>query len=131
MSSPPIPIPHTALLCSFCSKPEPAVQWLVAGPGGVYICNECVTMSAKIISESGTEESARSRADYLDPSVDIVLTRIGELVRTSDRIENQLVSSVNRLRERGTDWTAIAAAAGIGAESIQARLERAQHPASQ
>ena len=97
----------------------------------MYICNECVNMSAKIINESGTEESARSRADYLDPSVDIVLTRLGELVRTSDRIENQLVSSVNRLRERGTDWTAIAAAAGIGAESIQARLERAQHPASQ
>ena len=126
MSSAPISTPDTASLCSFCSKPEPSVQWLVAGPGGVFICNECVALSAKIIADSGTEESARSRAKYLDPSVDLVLTRLGELVRTGDRIEKQLVSSVSRLRELGTDWAVIAAAAGTETESIQARLERAE-----
>lgn len=127
MSSTPSPTPVTTALCSFCIKPESAVRWLVAGPGGVFICDECVDMSAKIITESGTEESARVRAAYLDPSVDVVLTRIGELVRTVDRVETQLVSSVTSLRERGTDWTAIAAAAGMDAKSIQARLSQTEH----
>src|SRR5262249_35068655 len=29
-------------LCSFCSKSKNEVRRLVAGPGGVYICDECV-----------------------------------------------------------------------------------------
>jgi hypothetical protein len=127
MSSIPNLTPDTVALCSFCSKPEPTVQRLVAGPGGVFICDECVNVSAKIITESGAEESARSRAAYFNPSAEVALARLGGLVRSADCVETQLVSSVSRLREQGTDWTAIAAAAGIDAASIQARLDRAEH----
>lgn len=126
MSASLIPTPDTAALCSFCSKPEPAVHRLVAG-SGVFICDECVDLSAQIIAESASssaEESARRRSAYFDPPVEVALARLGGLVRTADRAESQMVSSVFRLREQGTDWTAIAAAAEMGAESIQARLER-------
>ena len=129
MSSRPIPTSATAALCSFCSKPESAVQRLVAGPG-VFICDECVDLSTQIIASSA-EESARSHAANVDPSAEVRLARLGGLVRSADRVESQLVNSVSRLREQGTDWTAIAVAAGMGAESIQARLERAEHPTSQ
>ena len=27
--------------CSFCGKTQEHVQRLIAGPGGVYVCNEC------------------------------------------------------------------------------------------
>ena len=28
--------------CSFCGKNQDQVQRLVAGPGGVYVCDECI-----------------------------------------------------------------------------------------
>jgi ATP-dependent protease Clp ATPase subunit len=30
------------LVCSFCDKQQDQVQRLIAGPGGVYVCDECV-----------------------------------------------------------------------------------------
>jgi ribosomal protein L37AE/L43A len=30
------------LVCSFCRKQQDQVQRLIAGPGGIYICDECV-----------------------------------------------------------------------------------------
>ena len=36
------------LSCSFCGKNRNAVEKLIAGPG-VYICNECITLSYNIL----------------------------------------------------------------------------------
>ena len=32
------------LVCSFCGKQQDQVQRLIAGPGGVYVCDECVAV---------------------------------------------------------------------------------------
>ena len=40
--------------CSFCGKSQDQVRRLIAGPGSVYICDECVELCREII----TEESA-------------------------------------------------------------------------
>jgi hypothetical protein len=37
--------------CSFCGKAQDVVRRLIAGPGGVYICNECVNLCNEIIAE--------------------------------------------------------------------------------
>src|SRR5947208_471900 len=37
--------------CSFCGKSQEDVERLIAGPGTVYICNECVELCREIISE--------------------------------------------------------------------------------
>ena len=37
--------------CSFCGKPQEQVRKLIAGPGGAYICDECVDICAEIIEE--------------------------------------------------------------------------------
>ena len=52
--------------CSFCNRTENQVSKLIAGPEGVYICDECVAICADIIDESIEEE------DYSvnDPAVD-------------------------------------------------------------
>ncbi len=37
--------------CSFCAKDQSQVRRLVAGPGGVYICDECVEACRNVIRE--------------------------------------------------------------------------------
>jgi ATP-dependent Clp protease ATP-binding subunit ClpX len=37
--------------CSFCGKSQDQVQRLIAGPGGVYICDECIELCREIIEE--------------------------------------------------------------------------------
>ncbi|MBR4420562.1 MAG: ATP-dependent Clp protease ATP-binding subunit ClpX, partial [Clostridia bacterium] len=38
--------------CSFCGKSNSQVKKLIAGPDGVYICDECVEICQKVIKES-------------------------------------------------------------------------------
>ena len=37
--------------CTFCEKSRHHVQSLIAGPPGVYICNECVEICNTILKE--------------------------------------------------------------------------------
>ncbi len=37
--------------CSFCNKSEDQVRKLIAGPDGVYICDECIEICAEIVDE--------------------------------------------------------------------------------
>jgi ATP-dependent Clp protease ATP-binding subunit ClpX len=55
--------------CSFCGKRRDQVEVLVAGPGGVTICTECVDFCNEIIADArvrlatppqGPEQDARS-----------------------------------------------------------------------
>ncbi len=43
--------------CSFCNKPQSQVKKLIAGPAGVYICDECVDICEDIIEEEYEDES--------------------------------------------------------------------------
>ena len=42
--------------CSFCNKSEEQVHKLIAGPNGVYICDDCVEICSEIIEEEMNEE---------------------------------------------------------------------------
>ena len=42
--------------CSFCNKTQDQVRKLIAGPQGVYICDECVEICSDIIEEEYEEE---------------------------------------------------------------------------
>lgn len=41
--------------CSFCGKAQDQVRKLIAGPNGIYICDECVDICADIIEEEYEE----------------------------------------------------------------------------
>jgi hypothetical protein len=41
--------------CSFCAKNQAQVKKLIAGPGGIYICEECVALCVSIVSEQGID----------------------------------------------------------------------------
>ena len=40
-----------AIRCSFCNKSQAQVRKLIAGPNGVYICDECIDVCSEIIEE--------------------------------------------------------------------------------
>ena len=52
--------------CSFCNKTQSQVRKLIAGPAGVYICDECVEMcirdSLMVTDDSGRERKRACRA---------------------------------------------------------------------
>jgi hypothetical protein len=53
--------------CSFCGKSQDQVRRLIAGPGAVYICDECVDLCREIIDEEwppvSTVRAGRDRFD--------------------------------------------------------------------
>ncbi len=52
--------PELKYYCSFCNKDQDQVRRLIAGPGSVYICDECVHLCMEILEEE-EEESAREK----------------------------------------------------------------------
>lgn len=57
--------------CSFCNKSQGQVRKLIAGPAGVYICDECVDICADILEEEleddEMEETTSSDINLLKP----------------------------------------------------------------
>ncbi len=54
------------LKCSFCSKSQPQVKKLIAGPG-VYICDECIDLCNEIIDEELKEDKELDFKDLPKP----------------------------------------------------------------
>ena len=46
--------------CSFCNKTQDQVRKLIAGPAGVYICDECIEICSDILDEEFDEEKLHS-----------------------------------------------------------------------
>ncbi len=49
---------QAAFICSFCTRGQDEVQRLIAGPGSVFICDECVTLCTQIIAEERATKAA-------------------------------------------------------------------------
>ena len=57
--------------CSFCDKSRDQVQRMVSGPGGVYICNECIDVCRQVMDEESVKfddirEALKQRKQNLD-----------------------------------------------------------------
>ncbi len=48
--------------CSFCNKTQSQVRKLIAGPAGVYICDECIDICADILEEELEDDEAAESA---------------------------------------------------------------------
>ena len=53
--------------CSFCGKNQDQVRRLIAGPGAVYICDECVDLCREIIDEEANPHAAAAGKPGLAP----------------------------------------------------------------
>ena len=49
--------------CSFCNKPQDQVRKLIAGPAGVYICDECIDICSEIMEDEYEDEPAEESLD--------------------------------------------------------------------
>ncbi|MDE6419284.1 MAG: ATP-dependent Clp protease ATP-binding subunit ClpX, partial [Lachnospiraceae bacterium] len=65
--------------CSFCGKTQGQVKKLIAGPAGVFICDECVDICADIIEEEEEEMDA-----VQSPELDINLIKPAEIKKFLD-----------------------------------------------
>lgn len=64
--------------CSFCGKSEAMVYKLIEGPGGVFICDECVALCNDLI---GTENTVKQGKNF---DFDIVLPKPMEIKEKLD-----------------------------------------------
>ncbi|MDO4284744.1 MAG: ATP-dependent Clp protease ATP-binding subunit ClpX [Eubacteriales bacterium] len=62
--------------CSFCNRTENQVRKLIAGPEGIFICDECVQICADIIDEELEEEEKEEAEQTV---ADINLLRPAEI----------------------------------------------------
>ena len=52
--------------CSFCNKSEDQVRKLIAGPNGVFICDECVEICGEMIEEELDHEEVSEMEDDIN-----------------------------------------------------------------
>jgi len=113
------------LHCSFCGKSEDEIAKLVAGPSGIYICDECVGLCDDILAApTSAEEAAAHRAAFEHRSVSEILEALPAVARTADAVESDLRGLIERLRASDTSWQVIAARLGIDPELARVRFER-------
>ena len=82
--------------CSFCGKNQDQVKRLIAGPGAVYICDECVELCQEIINEeagSGAKTSAKGGKSRLRTPQEIV-NHLEEYIVGQDRTKRTLAVAV-------------------------------------
>lgn len=60
--------------CSFCNKTQSQVKKMIAGPAGVYICDECVSICSDIVEEEYEEAEAEN-----EPEMEINLLKPVEI----------------------------------------------------
>jgi len=54
--------------CSFCGKKYDEVERLIAGPSGVYICDECLKRAYKLVENTKKKKKKLFLKDIPTPS---------------------------------------------------------------
>jgi hypothetical protein len=106
--------------CSFCLKPESAVERLVAGPG-VFICDECVELCRQIIASPPSLPPLLTSWEQ-DLDLEAVLTSLPRMAAAGAQVESNLARYVKRARELGATWAAIGSSLGVTRQSAWERF---------
>jgi ATP-dependent Clp protease ATP-binding subunit ClpX len=77
-----------AYLCSFCGRGQEEVQRLIAGPGTVCICDECVALCSAIIAEEAEAQPVAARHHLASPGPN----RLPTPRRMRDRLDQYVIS---------------------------------------
>ncbi len=80
--------------CSFCGKNQDQVKRLIAGPGAVYICDECVELCREIIDEEvAGPVKAKTKAQRVPPPK-FIYEQLGEWVIGQEQAKKVLSVAV-------------------------------------
>ena len=93
--------------CSFCSRPQSQVGRLIAGPGSVSICDECVELCREILAEEepSAPETPAPVAKILSPKE--LCERLDEYVIGQDQAKRVLSVAVYNHYKRVFAGTAV------------------------
>lgn len=116
--------PETArrndLYCSFCLKSQHEVEKLVAGHGGIYICDDCVRISADYMAGRSPERAPAT--PLVERPTESLLALLAPIEETVEGKANQLQTVVEALRGRSVSWARIGDALGISRQSAWERF---------
>ncbi|HEU5227311.1 MAG TPA: ATP-dependent Clp protease ATP-binding subunit ClpX [Ktedonobacteraceae bacterium] len=85
---------RTTYRCSFCGKSQDQVQRLIAGPAGVYICDECIDLCREIIEEEqATVAKPRLQTGKI-PAPKKIYEQLSNYVIGQDRAKKTLAVAV-------------------------------------
>ena len=98
------------IYCSFCGKSASEVRQIVAGPSGIYICNECVDLAKNIMSEELTVDQTVTKPITLAlPTPHEIVTELNDYVIGQDDAKKTLAVAVynhyKRINENYTPTT--------------------------
>jgi len=80
--------------CSFCGKNQDQVNRLIAGPGAVYICNECVELCREIIDEESAGPAKTKVSGQRVPPPKQIYDHLSEYVVGQDQAKKVLSVAV-------------------------------------
>ncbi len=107
------------LHCSFCLKSQHEVAKLIAGPGFIFICDECVGLCDSILADRPTKADIKGVADM---PTERLLARLKPIEQTLQGMGNQLQTVVEELRGREVSWARIGEALGVSRQSAWERF---------
>lgn len=81
-------------VCSFCGKSQNNVKRLIAGPGRVFICDECVRLCQQIITEEGAQPATEGGGLPRGLSPKEMAERLDEYVIGQDKAKRVLSVAV-------------------------------------
>ena len=109
------------LHCSFCLKSQHEVKKLIAGPGFIFICDECVGLCDQIIAGQTPKVDAERFLIGKIPT-ETLLARLKPIEQTLQGMGNQLQTVVEELRGREVSWARIGDALGVSRQSAWERF---------
>jgi hypothetical protein len=109
------------LHCSFCLKSQHEVKKLIAGPGFIFICDECVALCDAIIADRPLKLEG-SNFQIGNIATEILLARLKPIEQTLQGKSNQLQTVVEELRGREVSWARIGEALGVSRQSAWERF---------
>jgi ATP-dependent Clp protease ATP-binding subunit ClpX len=80
--------------CSFCGKGQEQVRRLIAGPGAVYICDECVELCREIIDEDQAPQTAGRTPATKVPTPHRIVELLDQYVIGQERAKKVLAVAV-------------------------------------
>jgi len=80
--------------CSFCERSQDQVERLIAGPHGVFICDECVALCQQMLDADRAQAAVAALAQRQIPSPREIVAQLDEYVVGQDRAKKVLSVAV-------------------------------------
>ncbi|MCB7138289.1 ClpX C4-type zinc finger protein, partial [Cellulosimicrobium marinum] len=88
------------LTCSFCGKSQKQVKRLIAGPAGVFICDECVALCLEMVDEDREPQDEDVAGDGRLPTPHEIFAHLSTYVVGQDGAKRALAVAVHNHYKR-------------------------------